>query len=304
MMQTITATVAAQDRCDPDPEIRLVRITSNQPEDAPGFGDGSTAPDIDRATYGTGDRSFRVRAERDGMKQRVYTVVYSATDESGNVGYASATVTVPGNRDELPGVRIPILGEGGIPAAWRTRALTPQRGSRILGVTNGALSRLPHSPGDPTVRNSFLRSARTTAICTSPVELVDRSAHSVACKTSAIAIVPVLDDPVPRVRRNAADALGCVACKPTWNGRLATPDHREARGDVNQRREPEGPSGGPPVPRLRVPYCPLRDAACVALRQLCNALRSARRISADHSPFSTDWGPFQRTRTTVASSRN
>ena len=98
MMKTITATVAAQDRCDPDPEIRLVRITSNQPEDAPGLGDGSTAPDIDGATYGTGDRSFRVRAERDGSKQRVYTVVYSATDESGNVGYASATVTVPGDQ--------------------------------------------------------------------------------------------------------------------------------------------------------------------------------------------------------------
>ena len=97
-MQTITATVAAEDRCDPEPDIRLVRITSNQSEDAPGLGDGSTAPDIDGTTYGTDDRSFRVRAERDGSRQRVYTVVYSATDESGNVGYASATVTVPGTR--------------------------------------------------------------------------------------------------------------------------------------------------------------------------------------------------------------
>jgi HEAT repeat protein len=35
------------------------------------------------------------------------------------------------------------------------------------------------------------------------------------------ALVPVLDDPVPRVRRNAAHALGCVACKPTWDGQLA-----------------------------------------------------------------------------------
>jgi hypothetical protein len=97
-MQTIRATVAAQDRCDADPDIRLVSIASNQPEDAPGLGDGSTAPDVDGATYGTDDRSFRVRAERDGSRQRVYTVVYSATDESGNVGYASATVTVPGSQ--------------------------------------------------------------------------------------------------------------------------------------------------------------------------------------------------------------
>jgi hypothetical protein len=97
-MQTITATVAANDRCDAAPRIRLVRITSNQPEDAPGLGDGSTAPDIDGTTYGTDDRSFRVRAERDGTKQRVYTVVYSATDASGNVGYATATVTVAGSQ--------------------------------------------------------------------------------------------------------------------------------------------------------------------------------------------------------------
>jgi HEAT repeat protein len=29
-----------------------------------------------------------------------------------------------------------------------------------------------------------------------------------------------LDDPVPRVRRNAAHALGCAACKPGWDGQL------------------------------------------------------------------------------------
>jgi HEAT repeat protein len=35
-------------------------------------------------------------------------------------------------------------------------------------------------------------------------------------------LVPMLDDPVPRVRRNAAHALGCVACKPDWSGELPT----------------------------------------------------------------------------------
>jgi HEAT repeat protein len=34
------------------------------------------------------------------------------------------------------------------------------------------------------------------------------------------AIAGLLDDPVPRVRRNAAHALGCVACKPEWSGAL------------------------------------------------------------------------------------
>lgn len=34
------------------------------------------------------------------------------------------------------------------------------------------------------------------------------------------AIATALDDPVPRVRRNAAHALGCVACKPEWQSTL------------------------------------------------------------------------------------
>jgi HEAT repeat protein len=39
---------------------------------------------------------------------------------------------------------------------------------------------------------------------------------------SVSAIVSVLDDPVARVRRNAAHALGCVACKPDWDRVLST----------------------------------------------------------------------------------
>ena len=35
-----------------------------------------------------------------------------------------------------------------------------------------------------------------------------------------VAIAPLLHDPVPRVRRNAAHALGCVLCKPGWDGVL------------------------------------------------------------------------------------
>jgi HEAT repeat protein len=36
------------------------------------------------------------------------------------------------------------------------------------------------------------------------------------------AVGSALDDPVPRVRRNAAHALGCLACKPEWDGALPT----------------------------------------------------------------------------------
>jgi HEAT repeat protein len=35
-----------------------------------------------------------------------------------------------------------------------------------------------------------------------------------------VVIAGALDDPVPRVRRNAAHALGCVGCKPSWDGEV------------------------------------------------------------------------------------
>jgi HEAT repeat protein len=37
---------------------------------------------------------------------------------------------------------------------------------------------------------------------------------------AVVAICTVLDDPVPRVRRNAAHALGCLLCKPAWDRSL------------------------------------------------------------------------------------
>jgi len=48
------------------------------------------------------------------------------------------------------------------------------------------------------------------------VQLLDHCSDSRAID----AIVPMLDDPVPRVRRNAAHALSCAACKPAWCGGL------------------------------------------------------------------------------------
>jgi vesicle coat complex subunit len=39
---------------------------------------------------------------------------------------------------------------------------------------------------------------------------------------AVLVLASALDDPVPRVRRNAAHALGCLACKPEWDGALPT----------------------------------------------------------------------------------
>lgn len=93
---TITATIVATDTCDASPAIRLVSITSNEPDN--GLGDGDTLMDIQGATFGTDDRQFQLRAERSGSgKGRVYTITYQAADASGNVTVRQATVTVPHN---------------------------------------------------------------------------------------------------------------------------------------------------------------------------------------------------------------
>jgi len=49
------------------------------------------------------------------------------------------------------------------------------------------------------------------------IQLLDHCADLRAIE----AIVPLLDDPVARVRRNAVHALSCAACKPDWSGHLA-----------------------------------------------------------------------------------
>jgi PKD repeat protein len=91
----VTAVIQADDDRDPDPVVRLVSITCNQTIDP--------ASDIGGASFGTDDRSFYLRAERDGNQHedRIYMVTYSATDHSGNSKTVTATVVVPFNdRDD------------------------------------------------------------------------------------------------------------------------------------------------------------------------------------------------------------
>ena len=95
-MQEITATVIAEDTCDPDPVVVLTSVTSNEPENT--TGDGNTGPDIEGADIGAEDYVFFVRAERSGNGGgRIYTVTYTVTDTSGNATSDSATVTVAKN---------------------------------------------------------------------------------------------------------------------------------------------------------------------------------------------------------------
>jgi hypothetical protein len=99
-MVDITATVTATDICDAAPTVVLTSVTSNEPDDAKGNGDGKTVDDIQGADVGTEDYSFQLRAERAGGGDgRIYTITYRVTDASGNSASASATVVVPHDMD-------------------------------------------------------------------------------------------------------------------------------------------------------------------------------------------------------------
>ncbi len=102
---TIAATVTASDSCDANPNVALVSITSNEPDN--GLGDGDQPNDIQAAgggpiPFGTDVRSFLLRAERSGHGNgRVYTITYTAKDAAGNSVSASATVIVPAEGDPI-----------------------------------------------------------------------------------------------------------------------------------------------------------------------------------------------------------
>lgn len=89
----VTTTLTSTDNCDRSPAVTLVSITSNEPAD-------KKEPDIQGAAFGTDDRTFSLRAEREtghDRTGRVYTVTYRVTDASNNATVKSATVTVPAN---------------------------------------------------------------------------------------------------------------------------------------------------------------------------------------------------------------
>jgi PKD repeat protein len=89
----VKANVTAYDICDPSPTITLVSITSNEPDNS--IGDGNTVNDIVIVE----DFTFNLNAERSGLGcGRSYTIIYEATDMSGNSAMATVTVEVPHNQ--------------------------------------------------------------------------------------------------------------------------------------------------------------------------------------------------------------
>jgi hypothetical protein len=96
-MADIVAMIEVEDNCDPDPQVVLASIVSDESPDS--LGDGSTDPDVD-ADIGTDDRDFRLRSERAGGGDgRTYAITYTATDFSDNSASVTVFVDVPHDQD-------------------------------------------------------------------------------------------------------------------------------------------------------------------------------------------------------------
>jgi HYR domain len=101
-MIPVGVTWDAIDLCGGAVTVVLTGVTSSEPDDAAGLGDGATTGDIGSVALGTPAASIPIRSERAGTGSgRTYELHYLATDAGGNTAPAVAVITVP--RDETGG---------------------------------------------------------------------------------------------------------------------------------------------------------------------------------------------------------
>ncbi len=134
----VCAEVTVTDICDDDPTFVLTSIVSDEPDN--GNGDGNTTNDIQDADFGTPDICFDLRSERQGGGDgRKYTIVYRASDHSGNTADATVCVRVPHDQGAgaMSSSGFIADGRGFISGADRLAVIIPA----IDGIDAGALDR-------------------------------------------------------------------------------------------------------------------------------------------------------------------
>lgn len=94
---------AVTDACDADVSVHsavILSVSSDEPDNAPGNGDGTTTNDI---VIGADGRSAQLRSERQGSGNgRVYTVTLAVKDISGNTASVAFKATVPKSQNGQP----------------------------------------------------------------------------------------------------------------------------------------------------------------------------------------------------------
>jgi len=96
--------VAVSDNCAglSASDVMITQVTSDEPEDATGGGDGNTLNDI---VIALDCKSVQLRSERQGSGNgRVYMIHLSVSDGNGNSGAATCLVTIPKSQNGNPAV--------------------------------------------------------------------------------------------------------------------------------------------------------------------------------------------------------
>jgi hypothetical protein len=77
--------------------VMITKVTSDEPDNAPGMADGNTTQDI---RIGSTCKTVDLRSERiEGGNGRVYTIYLQVKDGSGNIGVAIARAVAPANQN-------------------------------------------------------------------------------------------------------------------------------------------------------------------------------------------------------------
>jgi hypothetical protein len=135
----VAASIAADDACG-TPVVELVDVISDEPDDAPGPGDGKTTSDIRDIDPGTPDTTFQLRAERDDAGAgRTYDVTYRAIDAVANVTTEQVPVAVPYDRN---GVSEPLTLTLSHAGTTTTLSWTSAEGATAYNAVRGDLAAL------------------------------------------------------------------------------------------------------------------------------------------------------------------
>jgi hypothetical protein len=96
--------VVVDDAASGAADFTLTAVSSSEPDDARGDGDGKTTHDIQGFDVGSADTAGSLRAEREGTGPgRTYTLTYVARDGALNESTCTVTVTVPHQNSEKGG---------------------------------------------------------------------------------------------------------------------------------------------------------------------------------------------------------
>jgi len=135
----VSLEVVSTDMCDPSPQVFPMSISSSEPDDAPGDGDGTTQGDI-QTSPGAEEGQVLLRAERSGSgRGRAYLVTVRASDHSGNSSSVNAGALVPHDRDGVTEPVSLIVTRGG-PGSSTALEWSLVGGADFYNVLRGLLS--------------------------------------------------------------------------------------------------------------------------------------------------------------------